>query len=179
MGLQLSELCGLRSVSKSFLTQHVALPVPQFLYSVVIIQCGNKQTVRFQISRDSIFFPPSAGLEFLKLAKMLQIYSVLLLFWSSLARLQHWTICTAQIENKLFISQVRIPELFVMDTCETKLRYRSNWIIVQQGATVFRLLYFCRQLYMFRVMTPVIRSSYNLNYGFWHWSTAMNKIRCY
>jgi hypothetical protein len=30
----------------------------------------------------------------------------------------------------------------------------SNLIIVQQDATVFSLLYFCRQLYMFRVLTP-------------------------
>jgi len=30
----------------------------------------------------------------------------------------------------------------------------SNLIIAQQDATVFSLLYFCRQLYMFRVLTP-------------------------
>ena len=44
---------------------------------------------------------------------------------------------------------------------------------------LFSLLYFCRQLYMFRVLTPIIRSSYNCNYSFWYWLTAMNKIRCY
>ena len=28
---------------------------------------------------------------------------------------------------------------------------------------------------MFRVLTPIIRSSYNCNYSFWFWLTAMNK----
>ena len=43
---------------------------------------------------------------------------------------------------------------------------------------LFSLLCFCRQLYMFRVLTPIIRSSYNYNYSFWYWLTAMNKICC-
>ena len=33
----------------------------------------------------------------------------------------------------------------------------SNLITVQKDVTVFRLLYFCRQLYTFRVLTPIIR----------------------
>jgi len=33
---------------------------------------------------------------------------------------------------------------------------------------LFSLLYLCRQLYMFRVLTPIIRSSYNCNYSFWY-----------
>ena len=49
----------------------------------------------------------------------------------------------------------------------------SNLINVQQDATVFSLLYFCRQLYMFWVFTPIIRSSCNCNYSFWHWSTGL------
>jgi len=36
----------------------------------------------------------------------------------------------------------------------------SNLIIVQQDATVFSLLYFCMQLYMSRVLTPIVRSSW-------------------
>ena len=44
----------------------------------------------------------------------------------------------------------------------------SNLITVQQDATVFSLLHFCRQLYMFRVLTSATRSSYNCNYSFWH-----------
>ena len=35
-------------------------------------------------------------------------------------------------------------------------------IIVQQDATMYSLLYFCKLLYMFRVVTPpIIRSTYN------------------
>jgi len=41
----------------------------------------------------------------------------------------------------------------------------SNLITVQQVATVFSSLYFCRQLYMFRVLTPIIRSWYSCNYS--------------
>ena len=40
---------------------------------------------------------------------------------------------------------------------------------------LFSLLHFCRQLYMFRVLTPIIRSWYSCNYSFWYWLTAMNK----
>jgi len=53
----------------------------------------------------------------------------------------------------------------------------SNLITVQQDGTVFSLLYFCSQLYMFRVLTPIIRSSYNCNYSFWYWSTESTTIR--
>jgi len=54
----------------------------------------------------------------------------------------------------------------------------SNLVTVQQDATVFSLLYFCRQLYMFLVLTPIIRSWYSCNYSFWHWSTGSTTIRC-
>jgi len=37
---------------------------------------------------------------------------------------------------------------------------------------LFSLLYFCRQLYMFRVLTPIIKSSYNCNFSFWYWLTG-------
>jgi len=41
--------------------------------------------------------------------------------------------------------------------------------IVKQKCDLFSLLYFCTQLYMFRVLTPIIRSSHNFNYSFWYW----------
>ena len=37
---------------------------------------------------------------------------------------------------------------------------------------LFSLLYFCRQLYMFRVLTSIIRSLYSYNYSFWYWLTG-------
>jgi len=46
----------------------------------------------------------------------------------------------------------------------------SMSIIVQRDATMQNLLYFCKLLYMFRVVTPpVIRSTYNYNCSIWHW----------
>ena len=59
---------------------------------------------------------------------------------------------------------------------------RALWIEFNNCPTrwdLFSLLHFCRQLYMFRVLTPIIRSSYNCNYSFWYWLNAVNKIRCY
>ena len=44
---------------------------------------------------------------------------------------------------------------------------------------LFSLLHFCnfcRQLYMFRVLTLIIWSSYNCNYSFWYWLTGSTTI---
>jgi hypothetical protein len=47
-------------------------------------------------------------------------------------------------------------------------------INVQQDATIYSLLYFCRLLYMFWVVIPpIIRSTYNCNYSIWHWSNRL------
>jgi len=48
------------------------------------------------------------------------------------------------------------------------VHHEANLITVQQDATVFSLLHFSRQLYMFRVLTPIIRSWYSCNYSFWY-----------
>jgi hypothetical protein len=51
------------------------------------------------------------------------------------------------------------------------VRRESMSIIVQQEATMYSLLYFCKLLYMFRVVTPPFtRSIYTCNYSIWHWS---------
>jgi len=49
---------------------------------------------------------------------------------------------------------------------------RASWsITVQQDATTYGLLHFCKLLYMFRVETQsIIMSIYNCNYSIWHWS---------
>jgi len=47
-------------------------------------------------------------------------------------------------------------------------------IIVQQDGTMYSLLYFCKLLYMFWVVTPpIIRSTCNCNYSIWHWSNHL------
>ena len=54
------------------------------------------------------------------------------------------------------------------------MRHESMSIIVQQDATMYSLLYFCKLLYMFRVVTPpIIRSTYDCNHNIWHWSNCL------
>ena len=46
----------------------------------------------------------------------------------------------------------------------------SMSLIVQQDATIYSSLYFCKLLYMFRVVPPpIIWRTYNCNYTIWHW----------
>jgi hypothetical protein len=50
----------------------------------------------------------------------------------------------------------------------------SMSIIVQEDATVYSLLYFCKLPYMFRVVIPhIIRGTYNCNYSIWHESNRL------
>ena len=56
---------------------------------------------------------------------------------------------------------------------------RASWIEFNNCPTrcdLFSLLYFCRQLYMFRVLTPIIRGLYNRNYIFSYWLTKSTTI---
>jgi len=57
---------------------------------------------------------------------------------------------------------------------------RASWIGFNNFPTrcdLFSLLHFYRQLYMFWVLTPIIRSSYNCKYSFWYWLTGSSTIR--
>jgi len=57
---------------------------------------------------------------------------------------------------------------------------RASWIEFNDCPTrsdLFSLLHFWRQLYMFRVLTPIIRSWYSCNYSFWYWLTGSTTIR--
>ena len=59
---------------------------------------------------------------------------------------------------------------------------RASWNEFNNCPTIcdlFSLLHFCRQLYIFRVLTPIIRSWYSCNCSFCYLLTAMSKIRCY
>ena len=44
----------------------------------------------------------------------------------------------------------------------------SNLKTVQQDRTYTISLHFCRQLYMFRLLTHIISSWYSCNYSFWY-----------
>jgi len=59
----------------------------------------------------------------------------------------------------------------IIRSLNAKPTARIMSIIVQQDATIYSLLYFCKLLYMFRVVNPpTIRSTHNCNYSIWHWS---------
>ena len=72
-----------------------------------------------------------------------------------------------------------LPDVHIIQVTDRCLKYMSNLTIFQQDETVFILLHFGKQLYMFRVLTPIIRSWYSCNYSFWYWLSAMSKIHCY
>ena len=61
---------------------------------------------------------------------------------------------------------------------------RASWIEFNNCSTrcdLFSSLHFCRQLYMFQVLTSIIRSWYSCNYSFWYWLTGSATIhfRCW
>jgi hypothetical protein len=80
------------------------------------------------------------------------------------------------VEHPYEPSGSNVYTLCVMNRHYLKLRILNEYteslsIIVQQDATMYSCLYFCKLLYMFRVVTPpIIRSTYNCNYSIWHWS---------
>ena len=70
-------------------------------------------------------------------------------------------------ESLQFINQrmhIKFHIKYVLKVFYVKLYVHS----VVDKLKSFSLLHFCRQLYMFRVLTPIIRSSYNCNYSFWY-----------
>jgi len=75
--------------------------------------------------------------------------------------------------NIVIIFQAALYSFYILGS----VHHKSNRIIVQQDAAVFGLLHFCKQLYMFRLLTHIIRSWYNCNYSFCHWSTGSATIR--
>ena len=85
------------------------------------------------------------------------------------ARGCHWRTPSPLRYIKGWEAYVRIyPSVF---NVRGSVHRESMSIIVQQDATMYSLLYFCKLLYMFRVVTPpIIRSTYNCNYSIWHWS---------
>ena len=64
------------------------------------------------------------------------------------------TSVSSRFQRRYFIFQL-LQQLPEFNNCPTR-------------CDLFSLSYFCRQLYMFRVLTPIIRSSYNCNYSFWY-----------
>jgi len=63
----------------------------------------------------------------------------------------------------------------VWDNCKNNLNYKFSDCPTR--CELFTLFYFCRQLCLFRVLTPIIRSWYSCNYSFWYWLTGSATIR--
>ena len=64
------------------------------------------------------------------------------------------------------------PDNLVIFYVHASVHRESMSINVQQDATIYSLLYFCKLLYMFRVVHPlIIRGTYNCNYSTWYWLT--------
>ena len=74
------------------------------------------------------------------------------------------------------VDKVTLVQVFVHGSVHRE----SMSIIVQQDATIYSLLDFCKLLYMFRAVTPpIIRSTYNCNYNIWHWSNRLCYLPLY
>ena len=84
----------------------------------------------------------------------------------------HFTIFTVVIRSNQECNFKIFSLVFYVNLERSKFKFwdvkpNHTWklITVQQDETVFSLLHFCRQLYMFRVLTPIIRSWYSCNYS--------------
>ena len=83
--------------------------------------------------------------------------------------------------QQLRIKMFSITQLYIYYSIATclGLYYEDSQAIVYKHFTfkfnncpircdLFCLLHFCRQLYMFRLLTPIISSWYSCNYSFWY-----------
>ena len=85
------------------------------------------------------------------------------------------TICLVCIKPCSLVGMYRL----FREVCYFCYKPRNEFDDCPTRCDLLSLLHLCRQLYMFRVLTPNIRISYSCNYSFWYWLTAMSKIRCY
>jgi hypothetical protein len=79
-----------------------------------------------------------------------------------------------------YLENTNILDILVKHHTFGYFRYVEDILVFYNFPTrydLFSLLHFCRQLYMFRVLTPIIRSSYNCNYSLWYLLTGSTAIR--
>ena len=100
------------------------------------------------------------------------------LFWArNLFRgnFNHWQVSRKEAGQIFFKRQHSVFPKINPNQAQNNIQFKFNNCPTRYD--LFSLLHFCRQLYMFRVLTPIIRSSYNCNYSFWHWSTRSATVR--
>jgi len=92
---------------------------------------------------------------------------------SGIVTLCKWPSCaTAKEEVILWCTAKQISRS--LGLCSWAVHRESISIVGQQDATIYSLLYFCKLIYMFWVVTPpIFRSTYNCNYSIWHWSNRL------
>jgi hypothetical protein len=104
------------------------------------------------------------------------------MLWQTVRILLPFIVFCFCVRNKAFPSQINGSNSSYLHSgqkcvCCHTWTYKtivSFSIIVQQDATIHSLLYFCKLLFMFRVVTPpIIRSTYNCNYTIWYWSNRL------
>jgi len=82
----------------------------------------------------------------------------------------HSNKCSTSKSRGIVTTQSWSINIYLFDV-HGSVHRESMSVIVQQDETTYSLLYFCKLLYMVRVVTPpIIRSTYNCNYSIWHWS---------
>ena len=99
-------------------------------------------------------------------------------FNSGLTTAETWRLrdCMPKVNWKFLISNwkcllLHCEECWSVLYAVITLKFELFWIEFNNCPTrwdLFSLLDFCRQLYMFWVLTPIIRSSYNCNYSLWY-----------
>ena len=78
------------------------------------------------------------------------------------------------------VNNVRATPIWSKDMKWGEIRKIVEFNNFPTRCDLFSLLHFCRQLYMFRGLIPIIRSSYNYKYSFWYWLTGSTiRSRCW
>jgi hypothetical protein len=111
-GLPAVRTMGLRSDFKYLrLTQNVALPVPQFGYSVVFVLGVNKQTAIPNLAR--FYFVPQLTFKFFKQSKCCRDPAAVSIFTSRAVSFHHLC-CTSRKLNICLMNQHQIDKLFLV-----------------------------------------------------------------
>jgi hypothetical protein len=83
-----------------------------------------------------------------------------------------WPFCIEYVIKKE--SRSKIKFIITLQNYIYSEHHPSLSMTVQQDATKYILLYFCKLFYTFRVFTPLIISgTYNRNYSIWQWSNRL------
>jgi len=79
-----------------------------------------------------------------------------------------WNFGFSREDHRLGVFENRVlRRIFVLETKYAKEELESEFNNCPTRCDLLSLLRFCRQLYVFLVLTPIIRNLYSCNYSFW------------